>query len=84
MYILRESRRFEDFENLKNFGFLMLFCNQNDLDVKNGFSPNQLIKIQNHAGIRKRRVIAKDFFLEGAKWYVFGSRQYLADIRTEK
>ena len=34
MYILRELRRFEDFENLKIFRFVMLFCNQNDLDVK--------------------------------------------------
>ena len=34
MYILRESHRFEDFEINENFGFLMLFCNQNDLSVK--------------------------------------------------
>ena len=34
MYILRESHRFEDFEKIKIFGFLMLFCNQNDLSVK--------------------------------------------------
>ena len=34
MYILRESQRSEDSENLKIFEFLMLFCNQNDLNVK--------------------------------------------------
>ena len=34
MYILRESRRLEDFEKIKFFWFLMPFCNQNDLSVK--------------------------------------------------
>ena len=34
MYILRESRRSEDSENLNIFGFFMLFCNQNDLSVQ--------------------------------------------------
>ena len=32
--ILRESSDFEDFEKIKNFVFLMLFCNQNDLSAK--------------------------------------------------
>ena len=35
MYILAESWNFEDFEKIKIFTFLMLFCNQNDLSVKN-------------------------------------------------
>ena len=34
MYILREPQRFTDFEKIKIFWFLMLFCNQNDLNVK--------------------------------------------------
>ena len=34
MYILRETSDFEDFEKIKIFAFLMLFCNQNDLSTK--------------------------------------------------
>ena len=34
MYILRDPQRSEDFEKIKIFWFLMLFCNQNDLNVK--------------------------------------------------
>jgi len=37
MYTLTESWDFEDFEKIKKFQFLMLFCNQNDLRVKNWF-----------------------------------------------
>ena len=33
-HILRESSDLEDFEKIKNFAFLMLFCNQNDLSAK--------------------------------------------------
>ena len=35
MCILTESGDFEDFEKIIIFTFLMLFCNQNDLSVKN-------------------------------------------------
>ena len=34
MYTLRESWHSEDFEKIKIFTFLMLFCNQNDLGTK--------------------------------------------------
>ena len=34
IYILRESSDLEDFEKIKIFAFLMLFCNQNDLSAK--------------------------------------------------
>ena len=34
MYTLRESWDSEDFEKIKIFTFLMLFCNQNDLGTK--------------------------------------------------
>ena len=34
MYTLTESLDFEDYEKIKIFTFLMLFCNQNDLGTK--------------------------------------------------
>ena len=84
MYILRESWDFEDFEKIKIFTFLMLFCNQNDLGTKIWVLAKLVDENIFYGRNQKTPYECERFFLKGALICFFNTKWYLADILPEK